>query len=181
MGEIKSAVELAMERTKNLVMDDEERRAFARKDREDKIRALMRRFLEGMIEGEEFLRDYGAIPGDRVQKRLLLLDLLEEEFQGSSENERLFALLELLAEESGGGLSAEARELRGWFQKELTSKEAGIRQRIVDRLKEIGISGSAVEPNVAEWEESRDAARDIGSLVTSRLREWKEKLHAQTL
>jgi hypothetical protein len=178
MGEIKSAIELAMERTKNLVMDDEEKIAFARKDREDRVRAIMRRFLEGMIEGAEFLHEYRDIKAEPSAKSALLVDLIVEEFKASGTNDRLFALLMLLGGEAGGGLEGEARSLERWFRDELAAREAGIRKRIIARLKDLGISGDAVEPNVREWEESQEAGREIGSLMRDRLHGWKEKLQA---
>jgi hypothetical protein len=178
MGEIKSAIELAMERTKNLVMDDEEKKEFARKDREDKVRVIMRRFVEGMIEDVEFLREFGEIRGEKSQKSALLVDLVAEGFQTSRDNERLFALLRLIGEDAGSGLAAEAEALKIWFQKELAAREAGIKERIIARLEDLGISGDAVEPNVPEWEESQDAAREIGSLIKGRLHEWKKRLQA---
>jgi|WetSurMetagenome_2_1015567.scaffolds.fasta_scaffold71083_3 hypothetical protein len=178
MAEIKSAIELAMERTKNLVMGDDEKKEFVRKDREDRLRAVMRRFLEGIIDGEECLREYKHIDGEKAQKSALFLDLIIEEFRISTENEMLFALLEIIGEDAGGGLAREAQTLKSWFQKELAAREEGIRKGIVSRLKDLGISGTAVVPNIPEWEESQSAAKEIGSLIRSSLSGWRDKLLA---
>ncbi len=178
MSEIKSAIELAMERTKNLVMDDDEKRELARKNMEDKLRAAIRRFLEGIVAGEDFLREYKETSGDRAAKDAVLLDTIADEFQASTDNERLFALLELIGEDTGGGLAEESRALRRWFAHELEGRDEEIRKRITGRLFEMGISGSAVELNIPEWEESQDVARQIGGLMRSRLNEWKERLKA---
>jgi hypothetical protein len=178
MSEIKSAIELAMERTKNLVMDEQEKREFAQKDLEDKLRAVMRRFLEGMIEGDEFLNEYGSMKAEKTLKRGLLVDLLVQEFDTSTGNERLFTLLELVGGDAGGEFREEAFVLRGRFQEELRSREAGIRGNIIDHLREMGISGSAIEPNVVEWEEWREATREIGGRFKTRLQEWKERIRA---
>jgi hypothetical protein len=178
LAEIKSAIELAMERTKNLVMDDEEKKEFARKYREDRLRAVMRRFLEGIIGGDECLREYNDIRGEKAQKSALLLDLIIEEFRVSTENEMLFALLQLIGEDAGGGLAGEVQALKGWFQKELAAREGEIRNGIMSRLNDLGISGTAVVPNIPEWEESQSAAKEIGSLIRSRLFDWKDRLQA---
>jgi hypothetical protein len=176
LGEIKSAIELAMERTKNLVMDDDEKREFARKNLEDKLRAAVRRFLEGMVTGEDFLHEYNDLPGDRAAREALLLDMVADEFQTSAaDNEKLFSLLELIGEDIGGGLAEEARTLKGWFTRELGTQDEEIRKRIIARLLEMGISGSAVQPNISAWEESQDAARQIGGLVRDRLQKWKKR------
>ncbi len=176
MAEIKSAIELAMERTKNLVMDDDEKRAFAQKDLEDRLRAIMRRFLEGMIDREEFLEDYGRISAEKQQKRLLLVDLIIREFEVLVRNERVFALLELIGADAGVGFGNEAKALKARFLKELEAREADVRKDISERLYALEISGSAVEPNVADWDEWKTAARDAASLFKRHLLEWKGRI-----
>ena len=65
MAKIKSAIELAMEKTKNLVMDQKEKEEFERRGLEDKLRAVMRRFLEGMTDREEFMAELGGLKAGR--------------------------------------------------------------------------------------------------------------------
>jgi hypothetical protein len=179
MAEIKSAIELAMERTRNLVMDEEEKKQLARKDLEDRLRATERRFLESMIDREQFLADFrDNIKGDRREKRLILIDLAIQGFETSIDNERLFELLELLGEDAGSDLGKEAKALSAGFGNELKTREAGIRSGIVARLQEMKISGSAVEPNVAVWNEWNDAARDTAAVLKQHFIEWKEKVLA---
>jgi hypothetical protein len=180
MAEIKSAIELAMERTKNLVMSDEEKKEFARKDAEDKLKAVVRRFQEGMIDAAAFARDYNEIDGTDAYKRGIIVDIVVQEFESTTERERLFSLLELLGERRGPELAEEVRLLRMWFEKELKFREGDIREKILSRLADIGISGSAVRPNLAEWEESQDAAREIGVSIRDRINAWKRKLVAAT-
>jgi hypothetical protein len=178
MAEIKSAIELAMERTRNLVMDEAEKKQLVRKDLEDRLRAIVRRFLEGMIDRERFLADYREIKGDRREKRMILADLVIRGFETSLDKELLFDLLELLGEDAGHGLAGEAKALKAGFKKELDAREASIREGIIGRLRKMDISGSAVEPNVAEWEEWKDAARDTAALLEHRLVDWKNKVLA---
>jgi hypothetical protein len=178
MGEIKSAIELAMERTKNLVMSEDEKRQFARKDTEERLRAVIRRFQEGMIVDDGFLREVGEIQGDEQYKKGLAVDIVIQEFETATENERLFAILELLGKDRGGKLAEDAREMKVRFHKELDSRQGEIRKKVLARLAGLGISGSAIRPNISEWEESRDAAREIGGLIRSRVSEWKKKFLA---
>jgi hypothetical protein len=178
MAEIKSAIELAMERTKNLVMGEEEKMEFARKDSEDRLRAAVRRFQEGMIDDDGFVRDYQGVSGTEAYKRGLVVDLILREFETAVERERLFELLELLGRQGGPGLAEEVRSLKVWFDKELHFREDDIKKKILSRLADIGISGSAVKPNIPEWEESRDTAREVGVLIQNHVNAWKEKLLA---
>ena len=115
MAKIKSAIELAMERTKNLVMDEKEKEEFARRGLEDKLRAVMRRFLEGMTGRESFSADSGASRGKR-EKRLLLVDLAFRNSSIQVIRRGFFELLELVGEEAGSGLGGEARSLKDRFR-----------------------------------------------------------------
>lgn len=178
MAEIKSAIELAMERTSNLVMDEEEKRGLVRKDLEGRLKAAMRRFLEGMTDRERFLGDYEGIKGDRREKRSILAGLLIQGFETFIENERFFELLELLGEDTGSDLEHAAKALETGFKSELKAREMGIREEINARLRDMGISGSAVEPNVVEWQEWKDAAWDIGASLKQHLVEWKDRVLA---
>jgi hypothetical protein len=175
VAKIKSAIELAMERTKNLVMDEKEKEEFARRGLEDKLRAIMRRFLEGMIGREELLAELGGMKAGKREKRLLLIDLILEEFDLPGDKERLFDLLELVGEEAGGGLAGDARKLKDRFHKELRANAAGVREEIMKHLGRMGISGMSLEPNSEEWEEWKDAAQKTGSLFKRWLHEWKNK------
>jgi len=178
VAEIKSAIELAMERTKNLVMDEEEKKQLLRKDLEDRLKAIMRRFMEGMIDRERFLADFRGIDGDKRAKRMILIDLAIRGFEESIDNERLFDLLVLLGDDAGSAFGEEAKALKAGFKNELRAREAGIRKGIMDRLKAMDISGSAVEPNVAEWKEWKDAARETAASLKQRLMGWKDRILA---
>jgi hypothetical protein len=175
VAKIKSAIELAMERTKNLVMDEKEKEEFARRGLEDKLRAIMRRFLEGMIGREELLAELGGMKTVTRERRLLLTDLILEEFDLAGDKERLFDLLELVGEESGVGLAADARRLKDRFHEELRANATAVREEILKRLGRMGISGTSLEPNTEEWEEWKDAAQKTGNDFKKWLHEWKDK------
>ncbi len=164
-----------MERTKDLVMDEKEKAAFAQRGLEDKLRAIIRRFLEGMTGREKLPGELGAINAGKREKMLLLIDMLLEEFDLPGDKERLFDLLELVGEEAGGGLAGDAKKLKERFREELKANDAGVRAEIMKRLEGMGISGTSIEPNCEEWEEWKDAAQKTGSLFKKRLHEWKNK------
>lgn len=176
MAEIKSAIELAMERTKNLVMDEKEKEAFARRETEERARAIVRRYLEGIIDRDTFLSEYAGIKAGKAEKRSVLLDVVLEEFEVSAGNDRLFEIMEFVDEEAGGRFGDEVKNLKREFRKEMENRAGGVKTRIKERLETIGVRGSSVEPNVTEWEEWKDAVREIGGLFRRRLDEWKDRI-----
>ncbi len=175
MAEIKSAIELAMERTKNLVMDEKEKKEFAQRDLEERLRAAMRRFLEGMIGRDEFQAEYRAIKADRMEKNMLLVDMVIAEFGLEGDKEGPFELLRILGEETGGGLAGEAAALRDQFREEMKGDVSHVREAVMKAPRTDGHYWRSVEPNIEEWDEWKDAARKRGGLFKKRLYEWKDK------
>jgi hypothetical protein len=176
MGEIKSAIELAMERTKNLVMGEQEKKEFVRKDMEDKLRAAIRRYQESMIGSDDFVNEYENIKGEDQDKRNSAIDQVIAELEGAQNREKLFDLLEILAKRKSRDMAGEVHDLKEWFHRELNSRENDIVKRIYARLSSIGISGNAIKPNIPAWEESHDTAREIGSLIKNRVGQWRDRL-----
>lgn len=176
MAEIKSAIELAMEKTKNLIMDEEERRLSVLKDTENKIRATLRRYLEGMIEKDDVEKEIEEIKGDEGLKRSLLIDLLIEEFDIRSDNTRLLELFYIVNGGLQESLKKELEMLQNKFKEEMEKRGMIIRERITDRLKEMGITGDGVEPNIEEWDEWKEGHEETGAVFKKRIAEWKNKL-----
>lgn len=177
MGEIKSAIELAMERTKGLVMDDQEKEKAAAKELGSRINGLLRRYLEGMIDGNGFQKEYEKLDGEKSQKNELLTDAALTEFGQSDNIEKVFDILSFV----GGGvderLRKEIEDLRLEFRERIAAEVEGAKGNIMARLREMGISGNAVEPNVTEWDEWKAAVNQVKSLFKKRLDEWKNKVH----
>lgn len=177
MGEIKSAIELAMERTKGLVMDDQEKREAADREMGSRVSGLLRRYLEEMIDWEDFQKEYEKLGGEKAQKNKLLLEAALTEFGLSDNNEKAFDILSFV----GGGVDVRLKEeieaLRLEFHERITAEVEGAKAKITARLKEMGISGNAVEPNVTEWDEWKVAVNEVKSLFRKRLDAWKNKVY----
>ena len=174
MGEIKSAIELAMERTKNLVTDEEERRSLARQDIENKARVVLRRYLAGMAEEDVAVRELHGVVGyedikEPVQRGLLVggIDMCE----GS--REKLVALFRFMDATSDRSMKERLKVLEDDFFREMNEKEALVRVRIHERLRELGITGDAVEPNIREWDEYREAVKEAERIFKDQISAWR--------
>ena len=178
MSGIKSAIELAMERTKNLVMTEEERKSFTAKELENKIRAVVRRYLEGIIEKDGVNKEISAIEGDERSMKPVLVDLLVEAFDAKGRNERLLELLSAIAGEAKESLKQELETMRGRYAEQTEKGETAVRQRIMDRLGAMGITGSSVEPNIGEWDEWGEYIEEAGRVFKNSIAEWKDELKA---
>jgi hypothetical protein len=178
MSGIKSAIELAMERTKNLVMSEEERKSFATKESGNKVRAVARRYLEGIIESDAVSKELSAVEGDEKSVKSLLVDILVEEFNAKERNERLLALLSDIAGSIREPFKQELEMMRKGYTEQIEKRGSTVREKIMGRLKEMNITGSAVEPNAEEWEEWGESIEEAGEAFKKSIVGWKDKLKA---
>ncbi len=178
MGEIKSAIELAMERTKNLVMDESERKELHEKDVEARIRAILRRFVEGMTDGDGAVKELAGVDEDEKRKKSLFVNLLLAEVHlGSIDGKRLAGLLPFVDPSLQRGVtSGELLSLEEGFVVELKKKEGMVRDNVIRGLAAAGITGSAVEPNLSVWPQWREAVEEVEHAFEGPLTAWKSKV-----
>jgi hypothetical protein len=178
MSAIKSAIELAMERTKGLVMDDEERKSLALKETENKVKAVVRRYLEGIIESNAVDREIAKIDAEEGLKKSILIDRLIEEFDINSNNIRLLDIFKVISEGLNEKLRYDMEIMQKDYLEETIQNETAIREKIKNHLKEIGITGSGIEPNTKEWDEWNESVEETGRAFKDRIVEWKNRLKA---
>ncbi len=179
MAEIKSAIELAMERTKGLVMDEKEKEKSLIQDAENRLRVMVRRFLDGGIDIDDFQGQYDKVELTEVARRSLLVDMVVSGFD-VGEDKKLFDLLHVVDRKLDKRLSVELDTLQRQFSEALEKKNGEVRKRILGRLSKMGISGSSLEPNLPAWDEWREAVTETKLAFGSRLQRWKDEVKAVT-
>jgi len=179
MAEIKSAIELAMEKTKDLLTDPREREAMAIKEVEDKVKAVLRRFSEEMIGYEDAARELVKIQADEGLKRNIIVDNLVDEFDVQKNNERLLPLFHSVGIELPKPVLREIEMLNRRFREELEAREAVVRERIRNNLAEAGIRGDGIEPNLSVWREWSEEAELVGKVFTARMKELKDSIRSK--
>ncbi len=176
MAEIKSAIELAMEKTRGLVMDDKEKSSLALKELAGSVKAIFRRYREGLTDDGEAGEQLEALQCDNALKRKMVLDLLDDEFDVSGEipvAPALFSFTGFVVDEKS------YKELKGItkdYLKELEKLKTVVRSRITEELASTGISGNSVEPNVEAWPKWHEATGDVRRAFREQVLEWKGKL-----
>ena len=173
MAEIKSAIELAMERTKSLVMDEEEKRDFAAKDVENRVRTLLRRFREGLADLLETKESFWGIPGDDGAKRAILVDVLTTEFDILDKDKGLIDLLDNVCG-LPEAVRSELKAIRNRYQEEIDRRSMIVRERVREDLKRQGLSGPALEPNLDGWEAWEQEAQDTKRAFERRVADWRK-------
>ena len=175
MAEIKSAIELAMEKTRGLVMDDKEKKSLALKESADGFKVIFRRFREGLADDEETRGQLDALECDPALKRKIVLDLLVEEFESTDDPGigPLFAFVGFVVDEKS---YKELKLIEKACVEELKKIGAGIRSHIAEDLASSGIAGNSVEPNVEAWPRWQEAHADVRRAFRQQIGQWKERL-----
>lgn len=154
MGEIKSTLDLVMERTRHLTLSPDERAAQAREERRRSITAMAARFRRGEVSAEAFDRELRALP-DPGEAAREAVSIVVQAVAPDGDNGPLFRLLEEVLHRDAGPLRSLLEDHRR--RSEAAAERIGARLR--DALAARGISGSAVEPNPGAdpaWAEERD-------------------------
>ena len=151
MEEIKSTLDLVLEKTRDLTLSEEEKRNLARDESDKKIRALVGKYLDNLLPSnrlKEELDNIGSDEPDRPYK-LFTKHLLARVDLDADISAILSALKDVV------GFDAAALDA---LQQEYKADEERARRSFAEEtlseLKEKGVSGSAVVPNldgIPEW------------------------------
>lgn len=151
MAEIKSTIDLVMERTKGMVQSKEERAEAEAQEREKQARSLALKLREGELGPgrlPEVLADLGGEEGPAV--RAALVKVLIEDLGLEEANEPLLTGLGVLAGDALGALLQGVRGLEGDYALEKERLAQEVNDWVLKALAAEGLAGSALRPKVEE-------------------------------
>ena len=151
MGEIRSTMDIIMEKAKGLTMSEEEKETFRKKETEGKVRGLLQRFLDGFIDAERLKDEIGSLGEKRyaVAREALIRECMGRMEPGADNTILLDAL------ENAVGLDiAPIQKIILDSNQDLEQQKMDRKQVLQKSLEGLGISGTAVIPNIhadQEW------------------------------
>ena len=163
MGEIKSALELAMEKSKKYLISREEKEKFKQEEILQKASGLFHRYREGHLSLHEIEREIGRMDGktqERVKEALLSQWIESLSLEGDSE--RILRGIELIQNRDLNEITVRFESLLSEYGKAIEVARQRKRAGLAEALKKAGIEGDAVEPNLEgdeEWKRLRDSTR----------------------
>jgi ribosomal protein S20 len=152
MAEIKSTLDLVMEKTKNLTLSSEEREEQKNKEIKDRLRGLVQKFQDNILSTDNLRSDYQKLKKEYgLMNNWQLIEEICSQILPEKDNQALFGLLAEFKVSDFEGLKSVLQE----FQTVLDTAAAQRRKILKEQLaKTHFISGSAVVPNLendAEW------------------------------
>jgi hypothetical protein len=159
MAEIKSTLDIIMERTKNLTLTEEEKKSIRTKEVKSRVKGWLQRYTDGAL----IIRD---LKENMEQERVVSPEaaaLLREEcldhLEPEADNRKLFQLMEEIL----GIDTAPFQRLIDDFNEEILKYQVGATRESGDVLHSQGISGTAVLPNLnlsPAWNAHLESARE---------------------
>ena len=177
MGEIKSTLELAMERTKKFAISDKEKEEIKQREILQKATSLFHRYREGHLPLNELLKEIEKM--DKRTSTTVKESLLSQWIDALSleENaERILKGIESLKRRSIDEGKQKFHHLLSQYQKEKEKIKEEVKAQFITDLKERDIYGSAVEPNLEGGEHWKKEKEKLDNSYKTKLEEIKEQL-----
>lgn len=163
MGEIKSALELAMERSKKYAISDAEREKIKEKEILQKAMGLFHRYKEGHFTLNELAREIERM--DEKAREKVKETLLSQWLDALALDDDSKRFLDAIESMKGRGLNEikeKFQKIIAAYQKETDEARQRMSQQLAEDLRSEGIDGDAVDPNVegqASWKNLLDTVR----------------------
>ena len=177
MAEIKSTLELALERTKKMAISEKEKEEIRHKELVEKAKSLFHRYGEGHAPLSELQKEIERM--DEKTSPAVKESLLSQWINALSfedEEERVIKGIEWLKHGRIEEVRERFRHLSSQYREAMENAEHEVRIRLEEALKREGIVGSAVEPNVVGSPLWKEAVEKVDHRYGEKLDEIRKQL-----
>ncbi len=153
MAEIKSTLDLIMERTKNLTLTEDEKKVLHRDEQVSRVKGWVQRYEDRVLRTAEIRKELNAELKDLLRREII------ERLEPGSSNDILYQMLEEVLDINRAPFETVAERFNWIIEGERDRQEA----EQLEALAAAGISGSAVVPNPEgdpEWNRFNDRIRE---------------------
>jgi ribosomal protein S20 len=178
MGEIKSTLDLVMEKTKNLNLSQAEKQDQKNKEMESRLRGLVQKFQDEIISIEKLKAEYQVVCKDfsiTDTQHEQLLNVLCARIELGKDNQALLDLLAQIADTRIDGITSVLQDFDTATQKAAAAQSQIVRDEFT---RSHHISGSAVMPNLESNPAWRSKVEEIRAEFETKLNQEKANLLA---
>ncbi len=178
MAKIKSTIELAMERTKEMIPSASEKEKIREEEVRSKAQILVNRFLHVALPFKEVEKELAQYdPEHRKKIEGIMLRCLGEAIHLDADNNLAFQGIEALRGKNKD-IILKIQELAAKYEAQRAKEYQKIEETLMLKLHQQGISGSAVQPKVEESPEWNVALSRFRPLWEKQLGELIERLQS---
>ena len=171
MAEIKSTLDIIMEKAKKFSVTEEDRQGFKRQELEGRIKGLVQKTIDGILDSERFQVEVSAL---QSKDKDLVIQVLKDEVVARLEVEGNGEALLGILENAAGTASPAVNRVLAAFEKRVEQQKESRGRVLLDSFKKKGISGPAVLPNLdadPEWLRTKaEMRRQLQEELRSRLK-----------
>ncbi|MGD8663059.1 MAG: hypothetical protein PVH37_24170 [Desulfobacterales bacterium] len=174
MGEIKSTLDLVLEKTKNLTLSSEEKESQKQKEIENRIKGMVQKYQDGILSINQLIADYELLKKEYTipQNNSLIVEITQR-IEPDQDNQ---SLLELLQECCTIDTTAIESIIENFRKQYIAASQSRIEQLKEDLAQRHNISGSAVLPNLDVDEQWRQKAGKLRAGYEEQLSRVKDNL-----
>ena len=177
MGEIKSTLELAMERTKKFALSDKDKEEMKQKEVSQKASSLFHRYRNGHLSLNEVRKEVEKMEGKSATmvKESLLFQWIDA-LSLNDDDEKTLKGIESLKQQGIDEIKEKFHHLLSQYREEKEKVKEKMRGQLSDALKREEIYGSAVEPNLEKSDLWNKESEKLDLSYKAKLEEIKEQL-----
>jgi hypothetical protein len=177
MGEIKSTLDLVMEKTKNLNLSHEEQQEQKNKEIKSRIRGLLQKYQDQVISIDRLKSEYRNLQKDyRLSENTHLISEICERIELENDNQPLLELLRQFKISNLKGIRSVLQGFQDTLGAAAQNRTATLKEEMAQKHF---ISGTAVVPNLEADEVWREKAKEIRAKFAPLLNGAKTKLLAE--
>ena len=160
LAEIKSTLDLVMERTKNLTLSSEEKQAQKQLEIENRIKGLAQKLQDGLLTNNQLKREYERFKkdSDLSDNSLLVREILTH-LDPDLDNQILLETLEEVCRLDTAAIRANLKDYRDAYHQAAGKRSAQLKE---DLAQNHSITGTAVLPNLdadEKWQQETQNMR----------------------
>jgi len=174
MGEIKSTLDLVMEKTRNLTLSSEEKQAQKQLEIGNRIKGLVQKYQDGLLTNNQLETEYESLKkeSDLSDNSLLVREILTR-LDPDQDNHILLEALEDCCRLDTATPRAIVNDYRVTYNRAAQKRSAQLKE---DLAQNKSISGTAVIPNLDADEQWQQEAQNIRNQFEIRLSQEIDKL-----
>ena len=177
MGEIKSSLELAMEKTRKVAISEKEKEEMKQKEVLRKATGFFHRYRNGLLTLNEILKQIERMEKETATAvKKILLSQWVEALSLDDEEERILKGIESLEQRNIDEVKEKFRCLLSQYQGEKEKVKEKARLELIENLRKDGIYGSAVEPKLERSKLWKNENEKLNHSYRMKLEEIKEPL-----
>ena len=174
MGEIKSTLDLVLEKTKHLSQSVEEKEAQIKKEITSRINGMLQKYADGLLSLAQLQRDYQALQAEYdLADDDRLAGEVTKRLDPGSDNLALFEVLEHVCRLDYSGIADVIRDYQAAYQAAAQNRIAALKEILAQKYS---VAGSAVVPNLETDEHWHRESQAMASAIVQKIKREKERL-----